>query len=147
MPHAFNHFAFTVSDIERSLAFYADLGFTPADPVVQDLQMPAIKEMTGFPDAHLRIAMISLDGVTLELLQYVSPEGAKRQTLSIRDVGNSHFCLAVDDIEAETARLKAKGVEVFSDVVTFVGGHYDGYRGVYFADPDGNTVELVGLPS
>ena len=48
-----------------------------------------------------------------------------------------------NDIEADCARLEAKGVRLRSPgPVTVVGGPNDGGKALYLEDPDGNAVEL-----
>ena len=55
-------------------------------------------------------------------------------------------CFVTNDIEADCARLEAKGVRLRSPgPVTVVGGPNDGGKALYLEDPDGNAVELVQL--
>ena len=49
----------------------------------------------------------------------------------------------MDDIHAKKAELEAKGVAFYSDVNVVDAGVLAGWRWVYFADPDGNVLELV----
>ncbi len=58
-------------------------------------------------------------------------------------LGAGHVCLQVDDVRAAKAELEAKGVEFYSDVNVVDEGPLAGWRWVYFADPDGLSLELV----
>jgi hypothetical protein len=58
-------------------------------------------------------------------------------------LGAHHVGFLVEDIEAKVAELEAKGVEFFSRVTSVDDGVLAGWRWVYFADPDGITLELV----
>ena len=74
-----HHTGFTVSDLDRSLAFYGDLlGF---DVVIrQEKRGGYLAEIVGYPDADVRMAHIALPDSDhrLELFQYVSPGAAAR---------------------------------------------------------------------
>jgi catechol 2,3-dioxygenase-like lactoylglutathione lyase family enzyme len=147
MPHTFNHMGLTVADIQASARFYGLLGFTPVEPeaVVCDEQW--IKTMSGYPDADLRIAWLDLDGITLELLQYESPDGGDSSPLETKDAGSAHVAVGLDDVEAEYARLLAEGVKFRSEPITVPDGIWAGIKAVYATDPDGNTVELIQMPA
>jgi glyoxylase I family protein len=62
-------------------------------------------------------------------------------------MGLRHIALRVDDIAAMTAKLRAAGVEVFSEPVHVPAGvvkHDQGEKTlVYFLDPDGVILELA----
>jgi catechol 2,3-dioxygenase-like lactoylglutathione lyase family enzyme len=55
------HFSFTVSDLDRSIAFYRDLlGFTLVH--VQEQDNEYTRRLVGYPDARLRVAQLAVDG-------------------------------------------------------------------------------------
>ncbi len=143
------HTSWTVDDLERSVAFYRDLlGFELIGR--RERQGPAIETVVGFPKADLRMAFLRIPGAPvgisghhLELIEYRHPKGVK---LDVRtcDTGAAHLALETTDIQADHARLKAAGVAIVSEPVTF-----DGVAGkvlaCYLRDPDGFTIELVQL--
>ena len=59
-----------------------------------------------------------------------------------RDVGITHVCLAVDDIDAVFDRVTSAGARMFSPPVLVDTGANAGGRGVYVRDPDGIILEL-----
>ena len=70
-----NHTSFTVSDVERSIAFYRDLlgmellSLAERDPIFSE-------RVTAIPGAHLKVAYLKApDGHRLELIEYLSPKG------------------------------------------------------------------------
>jgi lactoylglutathione lyase len=138
------HTGFTVSDLERSLAFYRDLlGMHVVNK--QDTTAPYVGTVTGFPGAHLKIAHLKVtpdDSHTLELLQYVSHPGEPTDRATNRP-GNGHLAIRVDDLQAWYDRLKAHGVEFRSEPVPVTTGMNAGAYAVYMRDPDGFTIELV----
>jgi lactoylglutathione lyase/glyoxylase I family protein len=141
-----NHVGITVSDIKRSAAFYAKFGFAPEDPPVIDTSQHDsawIKTLTSFPDAHLLLAHLKFDGLTLELLQYVAPTGNGSVEIATPDAGSAHLAFGVDDIDAAYERLRGEGVVFRSPPVYIPEGPFAGVKSVYFEDPDGNTVEMV----
>jgi lactoylglutathione lyase len=141
------HTGFTVSDLDRSVAFYRDLlGMHVVHQ--QDTMAPYVGAVTGFAGAHLKIAHLKVnpeDSHTLELLQYVSHPGESTDRATNRP-GNGHLAIRVDDLQAWYDRLKARGVEFRSEPVPVTTGMNSGARAVYMRDPDGFTIELVQPP-
>ncbi len=147
MLRRMQHTSFTVSNMERSLAFYQGL-----------LGMKAIADqggrggylatVTGFPEVDIRVVFLALDDGPdhlLELIEYRSPIGTPADIRTCNP-GSAHLCFAVDDLAAEYERLSAAGVRFKSAPVPIVGGRHKGGRTVYFLDPDGITLEMIQLP-
>ncbi|MBI3973150.1 MAG: VOC family protein [Chloroflexi bacterium] len=143
----FHHSGFTVSDMERSLAFYRDvLGL----PVVADMQPEADypARVTGFLGATFRIVFLQLapGGHILELIQYKTRAG-EPLPLATNRPGCGHICFLVDDLPAVYERLhKQQGVTFVSAPVPITQGANRGGYAVYLRDPDGITVELLQRP-
>jgi catechol 2,3-dioxygenase-like lactoylglutathione lyase family enzyme len=138
-----HHFALTVSDLERSLGFYRDLGFE----LVSDREVEGgyVEEITGIAGAHIRLAHLSGYGHNLELLEYKQPRGEARAG-RLQDTGSAHICLLTDDIDADVEQLRSCGVMFRSSgPVTTTSGPNKGGRGIYAEDPDGNALEIVQL--
>lgn len=140
----FNHASFTVSDMDRSLAFYRDLlGMTlEAD---REIQGPHISQITGFPGTRMRAAILRLDGLRLELIQYREPAG-ERPALRTCNVGNAHIAFDVEDLPKVCRELSAQGVQFRSEPVAIPSGPLKGGYVVYFSDPDGITLEFIQRP-
>lgn len=138
-----HHFALTVTDMERSLAFYTRL-FGLA--VVSDRQVERdyVEKITGVAGANLRIVHLQGYGKQVELLEYLHPRGAERAP-ELPDAGSAHLCFISDDLDEDVARLQAAGVTFRSLPVTTTSGPNRGGRGIYIEDPDGNAVEIVQL--
>lgn len=139
------HTGFTVKDLDRSIAFYRDLlGMQLIHQ--RDTTEPYVSQVTGFPEARLKIAHLKLgpdDPHTLELLQYVSHPGEPTDRATNRP-GNGHLALRVDDIHAWHKRLSEAGVEFRSTApVPVTTGINMGSYAIYLRDPDGFTIELV----
>jgi catechol 2,3-dioxygenase-like lactoylglutathione lyase family enzyme len=138
-----DHAGITVADLERSLAFYHGLlGFDVQATFERDTE--DIGRIVGYPGASLKIAMLHIPGgaVRLELLQYVTPEGAAGPHETC-DPGVGHICFVVDDVQGAYDRLAAAGIDVRSDgPVEITQGPHRGALVLYLRDPDGYTVEL-----
>ena len=87
---AIHHTSLTVSDLERSVAFYTALGLevvlrqTPGGTYLQTI--------TGFPDVVIKQAHLSLPGGghRLELFEYVRPVGQPIRARTC-DPGSTHL--------------------------------------------------------
>lgn len=136
------HTGFTVSDIERSVAFYRDvLGMKLV--LRQTGTAPYLSTITGFPGVRLEIALLQPadGGSMLELLQYASHPAPPTQRETNRP-GNGHLCFKVDDIQAACAELERQGVRLVSKPTEITAGLHVGAWGLYLRDPDGFTIEL-----
>jgi catechol 2,3-dioxygenase-like lactoylglutathione lyase family enzyme len=140
------HTGFTVRDLDRSLAFYRDvLGMEVV--FEQEKRGGYLAEIVGYADAHVRMAHLQFPGGghRVELFEYVSPT-PQGEPGEPRDVGITHVCLAVDDIDALFERVVAAGASPVSQPVLVDTGANAGGRGVYVRDPDGTLVELFQPP-
>jgi catechol 2,3-dioxygenase-like lactoylglutathione lyase family enzyme len=140
-----NHVGVTVSDLERSIAFYRDLlGFHVAyerGEVTADY-MP---RLVGIPGARLKIAGLDIPGLHLDLIEYLAPRGADIAGPT-SDVGNVHLGFSVDDLWAAYRHLSAAGVRFKSEPVSPTTGPNQGGWAIYFVDPDGVTLEMIQRP-
>jgi len=139
---ATNHTSFTVSDLDRTLAFFRDgLGFevtsrAPRDPVL-------IQAITGVADATLDIAYVRGPGHSLELIQYNSPADRGKVESRPCDTGFAHVAYDVDDIDAAIATSASFEVKPIGEVTTIDKGPNKGSRVCYLRDPDGITIEFI----
>jgi len=156
MLHALgiHHTAFTVADLERSLAFYVgQLGFRLVLRKV--LEGPAIAELVGVPGATLSLALLQAGGeeiaplsagaARLELIQYLTPAG-RPYDRGNHDVGSGHVAVVVADLDAVYQRLQAQEVHFNCPPQLISEGDFAGWKGTYLRDPDGITVELLQPP-
>jgi len=94
------HIGIYVRNIEETLESLAK---------IVDFSPPTIKESE---EAKKRIAVVDLGNVGLELIQDMTEDGLI--AMRVRDHGNTihHFCLLTDNIEADLAKIKERGVEL-----------------------------------
>ena len=141
-----DHVAVTVSDMERSLAFYCDLlGMKEVER--HHLEGEIISKMAGKPDVIMEVVRLEAPetpGVLLDLQQYVAPQG-KVSDAQLGDIAHSHFCFGVPDVWAAYKDLSEKGVEFVSEPVSF-DLEWGIVYVVFFKDPDGFILELMQVP-
>jgi lactoylglutathione lyase len=136
-----NHTSFTVSDMDRSLAFYRDiLGMEVISERTAGVDFAS--KVTGIPGASLRVVYVESGGYKLELIQYLTAAG-ERIDPKTNKPGSAHLCFNVDNIDEAYRDLQAKGVKFQSEPVTVGGGPNKGAKAVYFLDPDGFTLEFI----
>lgn len=142
-----DHVNIVVRDLERSVRFYSELlGLRRGFEVT--LEGAWIEEVTGLTGARAWCVFMETDdpSTRLELLQYLSPEGAALAENSLPHTpGLRHLAFTVDDLDDLVARLRAAGVALLSDPVTvpFQVGTLGRKRLCYFHDPDGTLVEVA----
>jgi lactoylglutathione lyase len=121
------HFGLRVADPERSLAFYAALGYE----VVGSVPGTSIGDLT----------MLKLPGDAFVTIELVS--GSSANVLSRGD-GLSHFVIQVESLEGVLAELAAEGIT--PDEAPGSPDGSDEFRTAWITDPDGNRIELVQWP-
>lgn len=141
-----HHTGLTVSNLERSLAFWCDaLGMQMV--MQQDRQGGYFEAIVGEHGVDVRTAQVAFpgEGPRIELFEFRSPQGG-RVALRTADVGFSHVCVTCDDIDGLLPGLIAAGGRAESEPVAVDSGANAGGRGVYVRDPDGHVLELFTPP-
>ncbi|GAA0910534.1 VOC family protein [Virgisporangium ochraceum] len=147
-----NHIGVPVSDLARSVAWYADvLGIVP-NGVTISATNPAIGAVVELENPSMRASFaLAGDNVLLELIQYDNPRPEPFAGRNC-DVGVMHLCFEVDDLDAAHRELVRRGVHVNADPVVLRDGEgveagaLAGTKILYLRDPDGIQLELFELP-
>jgi methylmalonyl-CoA/ethylmalonyl-CoA epimerase len=95
-----HHIGIVVRSLEEAYPFYRDA-----------LGLPLHKETT-IEEQGVRAALLTLGDCEIELLEPIDPQGGVARFLERRGEGLHHICFETDDIEAELAGLKERGVEL-----------------------------------
>lgn len=132
-----DHFSYTVGDIDRSVAFYVQLGFRPVNRYVEAGSHVDLGAGTERADMDIQVLRHGDDGPMLELIRYT--QHATNRAARNSEVGSAHMGFVVTDMDAAYAALRADGVEFLSPPNT---DQY-GEKWVYMRDPDGIPVELM----
>lgn len=142
-----DHTGITVSNLERSLAFWRDtLGFEYSHSAHQTGER--VEQITGVKGSELKLAVVkSPSGHKIELLEYLAPANRKQQNDSRPcDLGHVHVALVVDDLAAILETMSASGWKAAGKPQALTVGPNAGKRVVYVRDPDGTTIELMQMP-
>jgi lactoylglutathione lyase len=119
------HTCYRITDPERSLAFYAALGFEKRREL--PIRAEAINYFLGLPGKPQP---------ELELTyNFETPEGGYEI-----GTGYGHIAVTVDDLDEALARLKERGIEPERPPYTVREG---GSRICFVRDPDSYRVELI----
>jgi catechol 2,3-dioxygenase-like lactoylglutathione lyase family enzyme len=142
-----HHTCYTVSDLDRSVAFYRDLLGCEV-LAEQEKEGGYLAAIVGYPDAHVRMAHLRVPGAehVIELFEYLAPAGT-RADVEPRNVGASHLCFLVEDLPALYEQLREKVDSFVSPPVEVDTGVNKGGYALYLRDPDGISVELFQPPA
>ena len=140
MVKHFDHLTIVVRDVDRAKAFFALLGFKEATSVV--IAGEPFASYMGVPGIEADHVTLVLDKVSprteIQLLRYRHPEPLPDPNIrDLHKLGMNHICFAVDDIEAEVAKLKANGFRTRNQIMDF-----QSRKLVFIEGPEGVTVEL-----
>jgi catechol 2,3-dioxygenase-like lactoylglutathione lyase family enzyme len=144
---AADHTGITVSNLDRSLAFWRDvLGFELSHTAHQAGELAS--KITGIAGAEIKLAVVKASGGhKIELLEYLAPRDRKRSAnLRPCDVGSVHVALIVDDLDAILSAIDASGWKSTGKPQTLKSGPNTGKRVIYVRDPDGTTIEFMQSP-
>jgi len=137
-----NHTSFTVSSLDRTIAFFRDcLGF---DLVSRAPRSPDLaSRITGVPGAEVTIAFLRGAGHTIELIEYGAPADRGKVVARPCDAGFAHVAFNVDNVDAAVEAAEKFGVKPIAPPVAIDQGPNRGRKVVYVRDPDGVTIEFV----
>jgi lactoylglutathione lyase len=123
----FGHVAFKVSDVERSLRWYADAF--------------GAKKIYHAEAKGERPELMFLEFATGQYIELFTGGQRKIEPPSDR-AGYMHFCLLVDDINEALSHLTAMKVHIERPLFTGRAKQ----RIFFISDPDGNVIEMMEIP-
>jgi len=97
----------------------------------------------GVPDIKADHVTLVLENVSprteIQLLRYRYPDPLPdAQIRDLHKIGMNHICFAVDDVEEEVAKLKARGFKTRNEIMDF-----HSRKLVFIDGPEGVVVELA----
>ncbi|MGD0076930.1 MAG: VOC family protein [Candidatus Binataceae bacterium] len=139
MVRNFDHVTIVVRDVEAAKRFFALLGFKEVKSVViSGKVMEDYMGVKGIEAEHVTLA-IENPHTEVQLLRYRNPEMiVDADILRPNKLGFNHICFAVDDLEAEIAKLTAAGVRLRNKMMDF-----HSRKLVFVYGPENITVELA----
>jgi catechol 2,3-dioxygenase-like lactoylglutathione lyase family enzyme len=139
MGPRFWHVGLTVSDLDKSARFYRDI-VGMAEGARMPSANPQFAALVNLPGATLISVFLTLDGFTLQLLQYLTQAG-KTLVPGHNHIGSPHLSFFVPDAaEKHRSLTSQRHVRITSPVITNASGTI---RSFYISDPDGVPIEFV----
>ena len=140
MVKHFDHLTIVARDPDRAKAFFSVLGFREAISVV--IKGEVFARYMGVPDMEAQHITMVLEGASprteIQILHYLRPDMLPDPHIrELNKVGMNHVCFAVDDIEAEVARIRAAGFQTRNEIMDF-----HARKLVFIDGPEGVTIEL-----
>lgn len=141
------HVGLTVSDLDRSVAFYRDvLGLAYQGEILMEGKETEI--LFQRPDCKARVAYLNgaedLQMPPVELIQFIDTK--TEQTISsLFHTSISELCFYTEDADKVYAHLLEQGVECLSapQNFDFSANGFGKSKAFYFKDPDGMILEIM----
>jgi catechol 2,3-dioxygenase-like lactoylglutathione lyase family enzyme len=146
---ALSEVGMTVSDLDRSVAFYHDvLGFEKTSET--EVAGDGYEHLEGVFALRMRVARMRLGGESIELTEYLAPRGRPFPIDSrANDRWFQHVAIVVSDLDRAYRVLRrhrvahaSSGPQRLPDWNPAAGG----IGAFYFRDPDGHFLELIQFP-
>lgn len=137
----FDHVTIVVRDVEAAKRFFRLLGFQEDKSVViAGPPFSTYMDVNEIEAEHVTLVLANVSPRTeVQLLKYHHPDPLPDPAIrNLTKLGFNHVCFAVDDLEAEVARLQAQGVQLRNEIMAF----HD-RKLVFLSGPEGITVELA----
>ena len=94
------HVGIVVSDLDKAINVYTDYFGFELKAKYDLVEGKNVEMLVGIPDVRYKAAIIKLhDNNRLELIEYLSHPGKKREPLLSNDVGCSHFAISVKNLD------------------------------------------------
>ena len=141
MLRHFDHLTIVVRDLDRAKEFFAVLGFRETVSVV--ITGEPFSGYMGVPNIEADHVTLVLEDVTprteIQLLRYRHPDPLPDPHIrDLNKLGMNHICFAVDDVEEEVAKPRARGFEPRNEIMDF-----HSRKLVFIDGPEGVTIELA----
>ncbi|USK31374.1 VOC family protein (plasmid) [Bacillus sp. CMF21] len=138
--HRIDHVGVNVNDLSAAKEFFLDFGLEVQGE--WDMEGELLDQVVGLND--VKVACVGLgtpDGQAwIELIKFYTPSEEKDiQQPFANTLGIRHIAFAVEDIEAVVAKLKKKGMVIFSEIQNYE----ERYKLCCCRGPEGIILELA----
>ena len=138
----------TVSDMDRSIAFYSAFTFQKISDV--ELLGDEYEQLEGVFGARMRIVRMQLGHEYIDLTQYLAPPGRPIPIDShSNDLWFQHIAIVVRDMDQAFAKLRELKVQFVSTAPQTLPLSIPAAAGIkafYFRDPDQHNLEVICFP-
>src|SRR5262249_5496334 len=136
----FDHCTVVGRDVDRAKRFFGLLGFKEAmSVVIAGEPFASYMGVPGIEADHVTLVLENASPRTeIQLLRYRQPEPLPDPHIrDLNKIGMNHICFAVENIEAEVAKLRANGFKTRNEIMDF-----HSRKLVFIDGPEGVTIEL-----
>jgi catechol 2,3-dioxygenase-like lactoylglutathione lyase family enzyme len=136
-----DHINIVVSNIEKSINFFALLGFNVEDRAPLHGQWVSL--IVGLENVDAEYVKLHLphNNTRIELIHFTNPPSESDPRMNIANqLGYRHIAFEVNDIATVTTNLQQHGIKLLSPVQTYP---KTGKQLVYFYGPDNILLELA----
>ena len=130
-----------VDDLEPAKAFFLELGLELVGETI--VEGPSVDRLIGLQNVRATLALMRtpVGQGRIELDKFHTPEAIRTgpENAPVNELGIRRIMFAVDDLDADVARLLAHGAELVGEVVQYE----DSYRVCYVRGPEGIIVALA----
>jgi len=139
----------TVSDMDRSVAFFSDiLSFEKISDV--EVAGDEFEHLQGVFGARARVVRMKLGDESIELTEYLAPKGRPIPADSrSNDRWFQHIAIIVSDMDKAYEQLRQQKVQHASTGPQTIPAWNKGAAGIrafYFRDPDNHNLEILWFP-
>ena len=138
----------TVSDMDRSVAFYSALAFQKVSDV--EVLGEQYEHLEGVFGARMRIVRLQLGNEYLDLTEYLAPRGRPIPVDSrSNDLWFQHIAIVVRDMDQAFEKLRTLKVQFVSTGPQTLPPSIKAAAGIkafYFRDPDQHNLEIIYFP-
>ncbi len=138
----------TVSDMDRSAAFYSALAFKKVSDV--EVLGEQYEHLEGVFGARMRVVRMQLGNEYLDLTEYLAPRGRSIPADSrSNDLWFQHIAIVVRDMDQAFEKLRALKVQFVStgpQTLPPSSKAAAGIKAFYFRDPDQHNLEIIYFP-
>ncbi len=140
----------TVADMDRSIEFFNKvLTFEKVGDV--EVHGSDYEKLQGVFGLRMRVVRMKLGDATIELTQYLAPEGRPIPAdWRSNDHWFQHMAIVVSDMDKAYQHLrahKARHASTGPQTIPASNRAAAGIRAFYFKDPDGHNLEIIYFPS
>src|SRR5216117_1879143 len=138
----------TVSDMDRSVAFYSALAFQKVSDV--EVLGEQYEHLEGVFGTRMRIVRMKLGNEFVDLTEYLAPRGRPIPVDSrSNDIWFQHIAIVVRDMDHAFEKLRALKVQFVSTGPQTLPPSIKAAAGIkafYFRDPDQHNLEIIYFP-
>jgi catechol 2,3-dioxygenase-like lactoylglutathione lyase family enzyme len=140
----------TVGDLDKALEFYTGV-LTFKKVSEREIAGENVERLLGVFGARARVATLTLGSESIELTQYLAPEGRPIPADSrSNDLWFQHIAIVVSNMDAAYRHLRAHNVRHAStgpQTLPAWNTNAAGISAFYFKDPDGHALEIIHFPA